>query len=338
MRAIDHLPTVRDAACGQPVGEATDVVEQKVVAPATEGQVRHRHRRWRLPQAGLEVALEHEGGGAERADMGKAVRRVQTDEQRLRAAHRQAADRPAPPPDIDRVAPLDQRQHLVEQTGAQQLDIAQRYPGGRRRQVAGHAWIAMPGRAYHQHGPAAAVVNQRVEHDVGAAGVEPGAGGITQAMQHIQHRVGAAGTPVITGRGVDVELAVAADGGGAVTMARHQPARHVAMLPRQRSGVGLARQQDHALPQARAGRLDPRVGGVEYGHAVDDEPVAIQVWRQHRAAAAPDAVGGAVQRQRHRQRVELDPHLTRRRRLHPENQRAVAAHFGRTDGWPKDFT
>jgi len=221
------------------------------------------------------VEFGTEAAGAEGANPGELVERVEAGEERFCAAHGETGDGARVAILLCEVFGFDARNDFGEQGFAEFAEVAVGH--GAIAEAAGVGLedfgFAVAERHDDEHGLGFALREEVVEDDVGAADGGPAGRVITIAVKKVEDGIGLPAGRIVAGWGVHVVVAMIADDGGLVEMMMNFAMRDIVCFPGERGGTG---NMNFAGAVEEVG-FDGVIGRVEVVDAVHSEAVAVEI-------------------------------------------------------------
>ena len=255
----------------------------------------------------------------------KQIERLEADELRVPAAHRETRECPATRARLGAVGSVDDRDDLLPQF----LLEERKRQLGVLRVAAVHDLVV---RHDDDHRQRLAFGNQVVGDEAGAAVDVPGRRQFAAATEQVEHGISA--VAVVVRRRVDIHLALAVEHVRVIDVSRDAAVRN---------GLGIVVRRAVAMNDDRAvarlvGKTREGVVRIDDGDAVDEELVDIEVGLQRADRQRPEAVGRLVEWDRRVALTDREQDGTTRQRdrfgvgrLEPERHRSIVANLRRDD-------
>src|SRR5262249_37299033 len=136
--------------------------------------------------------------------------------------------------------------------------------------------------------------NQIVEDDVGTPDGRPTAGIVAVPVKEVQNRISLFAARIVSGRSVDIVVAVIANHPGLVEVVMKFAAWYVVGFP---SEAGGTRDVEFTCAIEKIG-FDGVIGGIEIGHTVHLKGIAVKIGSQRSRGNAPQALVVSLHGQR----------------------------------------
>ena len=243
----------------------------------------------------------------------------------MSAAHREAGDGAATRTGLRAVRLLDHRDDVLAELFREERERQL----GMLRIAAMHDLVV---RHRDDHRERLAFRNQVVGDEAGTAVEVPPRSQFPAAAEQVQHRIPA--VPVVVGRRIDVHLALAVQDRRAVYVSRDAAMRNRLRVVVRRP---VAMDDDGAVSRL-IGKTGEGIVRIDDGHAVDKQPIDIEVRLQRANRQRPDAVRALLEwnrrvafADRQQNRTTGQGHRSRISRLETERDRVVVTDLGRND-------